>query len=679
MSLIICHGSIIIFIFTLEVCFCTSCNCTREKHNLYLSCNQPNEDEIQDCFEKNKGAINVYVTHSNLKRIPPSIRHLHRVQHLDLSKNYITEIDNYTLNSLRSALQILVMNHNNISVLRNGSLDNLTSLQEIYLANNGLQEIEVNAINSKLKSLHYMQFSNNQLKLLDIGLIWVPMLFNYTVNVSGNAISNFTNHKGIRVSDFKSKTSFRVDLQSNQITTIDVNYLLRLGKAERIWDLYNTGIGGINILYNRLICDCFLYPFSFYINFFKGMDDLNPVYNMRCAKPPVLSTTPIAKVSIHDFNCSVEGCPPQCQCTRTIALDLITVVCANDTLNTIPFELPNGKFINLSVHSRNVRELSDRTYFRNVTDLDLSSSSISTIQADFLPHLERMGTIKIYDNSLITLPEGIQNMNLENILSLYLHGNPFQCDCHTSWMKAWLQKNKAKIPDVDQVLCESGQPKGKPIIDALDSEFVCDGISLALVLAISFGGLSVIVIFLFTLYFFREPIKVLLIANYSCFQCLRRKVATNLPFDIFISYSSCDDTYVQDVLIPKLENDGFRLFTQDNFIPGIPITDNILKGIDSSFTTLIILSNKFLESDWCKYEFEQAYLKVLQEKERHLIILSLDNELNKERTPKTLTLYLKMNNYIKVSEKRYLSRLSLALPRIQARNEDSERTPLLQD
>ncbi|KAK3578929.1 hypothetical protein CHS0354_035561 [Potamilus streckersoni] len=314
------------------VCFCTSCNCTRERQYLYLTCNQPNEDEIQDCFEKNKDAINVSVTNSSLTRVPPSISSLQR--------------------------------------------------------------------------------------LLDIGLIWLPMLFNYTVNVSGNAISNFTNHKGIRVSDFKSKTSFRVDLQRNNLTTIDVNYLLRLGKAEHIWDIYNTGIGGIDILYNPVVCDCLLYPFTVYLNAFRFMDDLNRVYIMRCAKPLGLSTTPIAEVSIHDFNCSVEDCPPLCQCTRTIALDLITLVCVNDTLDTIPFELPNGKFINLSVHSRNVRELSDRTYFRNVTNLDLSFSSISTIHADFLPNFERLGTIQIYNNSLTTLPEEIQNMNLENISSL---------------------------------------------------------------------------------------------------------------------------------------------------------------------------------------------------------------------------------------------------------------------
>ncbi|KAK3578923.1 hypothetical protein CHS0354_035552 [Potamilus streckersoni] len=508
-----------------------------------------------------------------------------------------------------------------------------------------------------------MQFSSNQLKIVDIELLWVPMLFRcnstVVVNVSNNFISNFTNHKGLRVSDFSINNSFSADLTINNLTTIDINYLLSLFKVEHILELYNLGSGAFNIIF---------------------MDKFNPLFTMTCSNPPALAGLLIYKVPIQDFNCTVhEKCPAQCVCTKTVALELITVVCDNDMVESLPNVIPEGKYVALSVHSRNVRELSDRNYFRNVTDLDLSSSSISSIHDDFLHNFESLSTIQIYDNSLMTLPEGIQNMNLDNLTSLYLHGNPFKCDCHSKWMKSWLQKNRVKIPDLNQVLCQSGQANGKPIITALDSDFVCDGISLSLVLAISLGGFSVFVIIVFGGYCLREPIKVFLIANYRCFQCLRRKVATNSPFDIFISYSSFDETYVQTTLIPQLENDGFRLFTQDYFVPGIPITDNILNGIDSSFTTLIVLSNKFLESDWCRYEFEQAYLKVLREKERHLIILNLDNELNNELIPKTLKIYLKTNNYIKISEKRYLSRILLALPRIKGRTVVSERTPLLQD
>ncbi|KAK3601908.1 hypothetical protein CHS0354_041845 [Potamilus streckersoni] len=674
---------ILYYVFTLDICFCNNCSYTRLKGSLYLHCNQPNEDEICRYLKLNKDAIVVSVTHSGLTRIPSCISVLTKVQRLDLSYNYIKEIDSCTLNSLGGTLTIFVMNYNYVSVLRNGSFDNLTNLQEIYLQHNNLQEIETNAISSHLESLYSIQFSFNQLEIVDLGLIWVPKLFRgglVVLNLSSNAISNCTNYKGIGISGFSLNNSFLVDLTRNNLTTIDINYLLRLVKLEDIEELYNLGSGGFNIVNNPLVCDCLLFHFSFYISLFRFMDEYNPVFTMACYNPPALRGRYVYAVPIQDFNCSVqENCPHECLCTKTVALDQIKVTCDKDLLESLPYVIPEGKKIYLSVHSKNVQELSDRMYFKNVTNLDLSSSSISTINEDFLHNFQSMNNIYIYDNSLRTLPEGIQNMNLENLTSLYLHGNPFQCDCHTKWMKAWLQKNRDKIPDLDQVFCEAGQPNGKRIIDALDTDFVCDSVNLFLVLAVSFGGLSALVILFLAVHCFREAIQVYLIANYRCFQCLRRKVITNLPFDIFISYSSYDETYVQEVLIPQLENDSFRLFTQDNFIAGIPIVDNILNGIDSSFTTLIVLSNKFLESEWCRYEFQQAYDKVLREKERHLIILILDNELNNEIIPRTLKLYLKTNNYINVLEKRYMSRLLLALPRIQARSGDSERTPLLED
>ncbi|KAL3876555.1 hypothetical protein ACJMK2_034396 [Sinanodonta woodiana] len=672
---------ILFYVLTFAVCSCNDCSYTRLKDSLYLHCNQPNEDEICRYLRLNKDVIMVSITHSGLTRIPSCISVLTKVQRLDLSYNYIKEIDNCTLNSLGGTLQIFVMNYNYVSVLRNGSFDNLTNLQEIYLQNNSIQEIEANAISSRLESLYSMQFSFNQLKIVDFSLIWVPKIFTGVVlNLSSNAISNVTNQKGIKISDFSLNNSFYVDLTRNNLTTIDVNYLLRLIKVEHVLELYNLGSGGFNIVYNPLVCDCLLFPFSFYISIFRFMDESNPVFTMTCYNPPALRGRYVYAVPIQDFNCSVqENCPPQCLCTKTVALDQITVVCGDDSLESLPYVIPDGKTIYLSVHSTNVHELSDRIYFKNVTKLDLSSSSISKINEDFLHNFQSMNSIDMHDNSLRILPEGIQNLNLENLTTLNLRGNPFQCDCHTKWLKSWLQKNKDKIPDLGQVLCEAGQPSGKRIIDALDTEFVCDGVNLFLVLSVSFGGLCALVILLFAAYFFREAIQVHLIANYRCFRCLRRKVTTNLPFDIFISYSSYDETYVQEVLIPQLEHDSFRLFTQDNFKAGIPIVDNIINGIDSSFTTLIVLSNKFLESEWCKYEFQQAYDKLLREKERHLIILILDNELNKKLIPRTLNLYLKTNNYINVLEKRYLSRLLLALPRIHSRSGVSERTPLLQD
>ncbi|KAK3601910.1 hypothetical protein CHS0354_041847 [Potamilus streckersoni] len=674
--------SYVIVLFNFSLCLCASCSCQRLNQSLHIECRQFDQQEIRHCLENNTDAIEVYIIKSGLTSIPPSISVLTSVQLLDLSYNYIQEIDKYTLSSIGGTLQVLIMSYNNVSVLRNGSLDKLVHLKEIVMDHNCLEEIELDAINSKSGSLCNMQFSYNQMKSIDLSLLFVPKLYEQarvTVNVSNNLISNGTNNKGFRISNISLNNRFFLDLKVNKIETVDVEYFLQITHIETLTDLYNLGSSGIDIRFNPLICDCRLFPFSFYVNFFRFMDKYNYLFEFTCNDPQSLRGRRVFDVPVNDFNCSVQNdCPPQCLCTRTVSLDLITVVCDKDVLVSIPYVIPKGRRIQMFLHSRNVRELSDRPYFKNVTDLDVSSCSIASINENFLHNFETMKTITITDNSLTTLPKSIQTVNLENLTSLYLHGNPYVCDCHSLWLKSWLKKNGNKIPDLEQVLCDTG-PKGKPIVDASDADFVCDGINISLILAISFGGASALVLFVFAIYIFRESIQVFLIANYSCCQCLRRKVATNLPFDIFISYSSHDEIYVQEVLIPNLKKHEFRLFTQDNFIPGVPITENILRGIDSSFTTLIVLSNRFLESDWCKFEFQQAYDKALKERERHLIVLILEEKLDKTLIQGTLKSYLKTNNFIKTSENRYLSRLLLALPRMQVNIGPSETTPLLRE
>ncbi|KAL3876554.1 hypothetical protein ACJMK2_034395 [Sinanodonta woodiana] len=671
-----------IVLFNCGVCLYASCSCHRSNQYLRINCREPNQQYIRHCLENNADAIDVSIINSGLTSIPPSISVLTSVQRLDLSHNYIQELDNYTLNSIGGTLQVLIMNQNNVSVLRNGSLDKLSRLKEIIMEHNSIEEIQLDAINSKLESLYNLQFSFNEIKSIDLGLLFLPKFYELavvTLNVSNNLISNGTNNKGFRFSNISINNSFYLDLRVNKIETVDVKYFIQMIHLDTLTDLYKLGSSGIDIRFNPLVCDCRLFPFSFYVNLFRFMDRYNYLFEFTCNTPLSLHGQRVFDVPAQYFNCSVQNdCPPQCRCTRTISLDLITVVCDNDTLVSIPNVIPKGRRIQMFVHSRNVRELSDRPYFINVTDLDVSSCSIVSIYENFLHNFETMSTITITDNSLTTLPESIQTVNLENLTSLYLHSNPYVCDCHSQWIKYWLKKNGNKIPDLYQILCDTG-PKGTPIVDASDADFVCDGINISLILAISFGGASALVIILFTIYIFREPIQVFLIANYSCCQCLRRKVATNLPFDIFLSYSSHDEIYVHEELIPNLEKHTFRLFTQDNFIPGVPIAENILHGIDSSFTTLIVLSNRFLESVWCKFEFQQAYDKALKERERQLIVLILEENLDKTLIQGTLKSYLKTNNFIKASENRYLSRLLLALPRMQVNLGPSETTPLLRD
>ncbi|XP_067679401.1 uncharacterized protein [Haliotis asinina] len=93
-------------------------------------------------------------------------------------------------------------------------------------------------------------------------------------------------------------------------------------------------------------------------------------------------------------------------------------------------------------------------------------------------------------------------------------------------------------------------------------------------------------------------------------------------FDAFVSYKSTkeDEDFVVHKLYPKLEKElDFKLCMHfRDFLPGETIANNIMKAVESSRRTIIILSPAYVESEWCMLEYQKAQHEMLRM--RHRII-----------------------------------------------------------
>ncbi|XP_046576690.1 LOW QUALITY PROTEIN: uncharacterized protein LOC124284629 [Haliotis rubra] len=93
-------------------------------------------------------------------------------------------------------------------------------------------------------------------------------------------------------------------------------------------------------------------------------------------------------------------------------------------------------------------------------------------------------------------------------------------------------------------------------------------------------------------------------------------------FDAFVSYKSTkeDEDFVVHKLYPKLEKElDFKLCMHfRDFLPGETIANNIMKAVESSRRTIIILSPAYVESEWCMLEYQKAQHEML--KMKHKII-----------------------------------------------------------
>ena len=85
---------------------------------------------------------------------------------------------------------------------------------------------------------------------------------------------------------------------------------------------------------------------------------------------------------------------------------------------------------------------------------------------------------------------------------------------------------------------------------------------------------------------------------------------TNIKFDAFVAHSGHDEEWVHTNLITKLESGRkpLNLCTHDRcFLPGEYIADNIIAAISQSERTILVVTDKFLQSGWCDYESRAAH------------------------------------------------------------------------
>jgi Leucine-rich repeat (LRR) protein len=135
-------------------------------------------------------------------------------------------------------------------------------------------------------------------------------------------------------------------------------------------------------------------------------------------------------------------------------------------------------------------------------------------------------------------------------------------------------------------------------------------------------------------------------------------------FDAFVSYSSKDEAFVAEELAPMLENGDppYKLCLHYREFPvGGFLADTIVQAVESSRRTIMVLSENFIKSEWCRFEFKSAHHQVLRDRRRRLIVIVLGEVPQKDLDP-DIRLYLKTNTYLQWGDKLFWEKLKFALP-----------------
>ncbi len=77
-------------------------------------------------------------------------------------------------------------------------------------------------------------------------------------------------------------------------------------------------------------------------------------------------------------------------------------------------------------------------------------------------------------------------------------------------------------------------------------------------------------------------------------------------YDVFISYSGDDTTWVHEKLVKFLESRGFNVLTNKKFLGGSLSIEQMTIGVEKSRHVIAVLSQNFLQSSWTKFETAMA-------------------------------------------------------------------------
>ena len=266
----------------------------------------------------------------------------------------------------------------------------------------------------------------------------------------------------------------------------------------------------------------------------------------------------------------------------------------------------------------------DLLQFPMLTHLFLSFNSIKVIPTDLSPTL-----VSLYiDQNSITSISQESLVGLPSLRTLKAGDNPFVCSCDSYWFITAL--NKSLLPDwpLDYTCSTPPSVADLPMSEYKTSKMSCEAWLQA---AVAVPVTMLIVLALCSAFYACDGVwytKML----WVWIRVKRRgqKQAnllnnTTFRYHSFISYSHQDSAWVESKLVPSLEGAGLSLCIHErDFVPGQWIVDNIINCVESSYKTLFVLSNHFVQSEWCNYELFFAQHRALDAQQDSLVFILLE-------------------------------------------------------
>ncbi|XP_010955488.2 toll-like receptor 4 isoform X1 [Camelus bactrianus] len=271
----------------------------------------------------------------------------------------------------------------------------------------------------------------------------------------------------------------------------------------------------------------------------------------------------------------------------------------NNLLPDIFTEVTNLTVLDLS--KCQLERVSQRA-FDPLTKLQvLNMSHNKLLSLDVLPY-EPLRSLQILDcsfNRIVASKEQELQHLPRSLAFLNLTQNDFACVCEHQHFLQWLKDQRQLLVEAEQMVCT--QPLDMQDMPVLSFRNATCQISK---MTISVSVLTVLLVSVAGVLVYKFYFHLMLLAG-----CKKYGKGEN-TYDAFVIYSSQDEDWVRNELVKNLEEGvpPFQLCLHyRDFIPGVAIAANIIQeGFHKSRKVIVVVSQHFIQSRWCIFEYEIA-------------------------------------------------------------------------
>ena len=147
--------------------------------------------------------------------------------------------------------------------------------------------------------------------------------------------------------------------------------------------------------------------------------------------------------------------------------------------------------------------------------------------------------------------------------------------------------------------------------------------------------------------------------------------------DVFICYRfDADDDFVKNTVIPELEekhDPPFKLFISENdFEPGYSIIKNMQAAIQNSNSTILVMSQGFVDSPWCQQEFEYCHTEHMNDPAFKLFIILMQPVESLKNLSECMKQYFVQETFLKKDDEKLFTKIANYLTLVKQPKDDED-------